>query len=170
MTNYPKTMCLKATIDWLFISYFLRSGIWRVALLGSFCSGSFTRLQLRCWSGLQLSEGSTRSTGPAPGRWFTRQLASWCWMLTVDISSSPHRSLLLVSWRVASHTSSEPRKQGRSQSVFQCVASENLYSITSAISCLLHRSVLIKVEEKDTGVWISEGENYWGPSLNLDTI
>lgn len=81
----------------------------------------------------------------------------------------PRHMDLSFSWRPTSHRASEPRKHGISDSVFQDGASEVTYYTNSALSFLLHRSVLIKVEENDTGVERAGDENHWGPFLNPDT-
>lgn len=74
------------TID-CFTSCILQGKVLGVTFLGGFCSESFMRLQLRYWSGLQSSEGLTKSTESTYSRWLVIQLANWCWLLTVGLSS-----------------------------------------------------------------------------------
>ena len=83
-------------------------------------------------------------------------LANWCWWLGV-VSFLSHGFFLLME---ANFSQSKWAKKARDKP--QCVLGCSLRKSHTApiLHFLLHRSVLIKVEENDTGVWIAGDGNH----------
>lgn len=97
-------------------------------------------------------------------------MASWCWLLTGDLRSSPlnlSTGLLSVlrTGQLASPGWVTQEKKNRSYDVLYDVDLEVKDSCLCNI--LLATSTLFRVDEKCTATWIPGYENLWGPSWML---